>query len=146
MSSGAVANLRTDLGRRAAPLAGGAAMLAAGAFVAARDPAAPGSPFPTCAFRQATGLWCPGCGLTRGFHELAHGHLGAALSYNVFTPVAAVAIVFAWVGWLRFSWRLPAFDLPARFGRTAAFVVPAVLILYAVLRNIPAAPLRSLAP
>lgn len=146
MDSGAVAGLRTDLARRAAPFAGAAAMLSAGAFVAARDPSAPGSLFPTCAFRQVTGLWCPGCGLTRGFHEMLHGHLGTALSYNLFTPVAAAAIVLAWVAWLRVSWRLPALRLPARFGQLMAVVVPAVLVLYAVLRNIPAAPLRALAP
>lgn len=146
MDSGSLAGLRTDLARRTAPFAGAAAVLAASAFVAARDPSAPGSPFPTCAFRQVTGLWCPGCGLTRGFHELFHGHLGAALSYNLFTPAAAVAIVVAWVAWLRFSWRSPTITFPARSGRVLAIVMPVALVLYGVLRNVPAAPLRSLAP
>ena len=64
--------------RRIAPIAGGAAVVAGAVLVATNDPAAPGSHFPACAFHSATGLWCPGCGLTRGLHALLDGHLGTA--------------------------------------------------------------------
>jgi len=35
-----------------------------------------------CAFRNATGLPCPGCGLTRSWVELARGDLAASLARN----------------------------------------------------------------
>jgi hypothetical protein len=114
--------------------------------VATHDPAAPGSHFPPCAFHSATGLWCPGCGLTRGLHALLGGHAGAALSYNVFTPVAVVAIVWLLVSWTRLAWDRPALRLPPQLQRVLVVAGPVVVLGYGVLRNIPAAPFRSLAP
>ena len=146
MELGLPVSLHSDLTRRAAPVAGGCALLAATAFVAAHDPASSAFPFPGCAFHQATGLWCPGCGLTRGIHQLLHGHIGAALSYNVFTPVAAAAIVIAWLGWMRMSWGAAPIRVPARSQRWLAITMASLLVLYGVLRNVPVAPLRALAP
>ena len=77
---------------------------------------------------------------------MLHGHVGAALSYNVFTPLALAAIVIVWVGWLRVSWGRSALHLPQRLGRPLAVIAPALLIVYGVLRNVPVAPLRALAP
>ena len=136
--------------RRALPLGCGAAMAGAAAVVALYDPAAPGTHFPGCLFRSATGLWCPGCGLTRGFHQLLTGHPLAALGENVFVPVVLVAVVMAWLGWLRESWGQPplawATHSVKRLHRSLQGVMPVALALYGVLRNIPAAPFRSLAP
>ena len=131
---------------RAAPVACGCALAAVAGFVATHDPAAAGSRFPGCAFHQITGLWCPGCGLTRGTYQLLHGHVGAALGYNVFTPLALTAIVVAWFGWLRSSWGATPLRLPASAGRWLAVAMPVLIIAYGVLRNLPVAPLRALAP
>ncbi|MDX6307558.1 MAG: hypothetical protein QOI06_604 [Nocardioidaceae bacterium] len=49
-----------------------------------------------CPFRLATGLPCPGCGMTRAWVFLAHGRLGDAASANPFafvTMPAGVLIV-----------------------------------------------------
>jgi hypothetical protein len=146
MELGMQASLRSGFARRAAPIAGGVALAAAGGLVATHNPAAAGSWFPVCPFHQATGLWCPGCGLTRGTYQLLHGHIGAALSYNIFTPVAVAAIVAAWLGWLRMSWGAPPIRLPQRAQRWLAVAMPVVIITYGVLRNVPVAPLRALAP
>ncbi len=91
-------------------------------------------------------MWCPGCGLTRGLYQLMHGHIGAALSYNVFTPVAVVVVLVAWLGWLRFSWGAPPIRIPQRTGRWLAVMAPALILVYGVLRNLPIAPLRGLTP
>ena len=41
------------------------------------------APLPgTCTFRTATGLPCPGCGLTRSFISMGHGQFRDAWSYN----------------------------------------------------------------
>jgi hypothetical protein len=146
MELGLSASLPSDLVRRALPIASGGALVAAATFVATHNPASSTSPFPTCAFHQATGLWCPGCGLTRGVYQLLHGHLGSALSYNLFTPLAVTAIVFGWLCWVRASWGAPTIRVPQRVQRRLAFTVPALLLTYGVLRNLPVAPLRFLAP
>jgi hypothetical protein len=146
MELGLSASLHSHLGRRAAPVACGAALLAAAGFVATHDPAASRSPYPGCIFHQMTGLWCPGCGLTRGTYQLLHGHIGAALGYNLFTPVALAAIVIAWWSWVRLSWTGSAIHPPSSFVRAVTIALPTLLILYGVLRNVPVAPLRALAP
>ena len=79
----------------------------AGKILAANDPAAPGSAFPQCVFRTSTGLWCPGCGLTRGFHQLFNGHVLSALHQNVFVPLVVVAVVAAWWSWVRDHFKGP---------------------------------------
>ncbi len=45
-----------------------------------------------CGFRRLTGHPCPGCGLTRSFTYLAHGHLADAFRINALGP-----FVFAFV-------------------------------------------------
>jgi hypothetical protein len=132
--------------RRAAPIAGAGATVVAAVFLARHDPAAGNSLFPRCAFHQVTGLWCPGCGLTRGLYQLMHGHIGAALGSNLFTPVAVVAIVAGWLVWLRVSWGAPPIRIPHRGARLLAVTAPALILVYGVLRNLPVAPLRALAP
>ena len=39
---------------------------------------------PGCVFRRLTGIKCPGCGGTRAFKELLHGHIIEALRYNMY--------------------------------------------------------------
>ena len=131
---------------RAVPIACGCA-LAGSAFLVARfDPAAAGSRFPACQFHSATGLWCPGCGLTRGFHQLFTGHPLSALQLNLFVPIVLVATVGAWWSWFRTSWGRPGLQVPRGLSRGLTAVLPAALVIYGVLRNIPSAPFRSLAP
>ena len=132
--------------RRAAPIACGGLLAAGAALVAFNDPSAPGSRFPACTFHAATGLWCPGCGLTRGFHQLLTGHPLAALGENMFVPLALVAIVGAWWSWLRTSYGRPPLVLPRWAPRLIAVALPAALVAYGVLRNIPREPFTALAP
>jgi len=93
-----------------------------------------------------TGLWCPGCGLTRGFHQLFTGHPISALQYNIFVPLVLLAVVVAWWSWMRASWGHRPLRLPAWAIRPLVVFLPVAVVLYGVLRNIPAAPFRSLAP
>ncbi|MCA9490880.1 MAG: DUF2752 domain-containing protein [Myxococcales bacterium] len=57
-----------------------------------------------CGFRRLTGIPCPGCGLTRSFVYLAHGHPIDAFRMNVFGPflfayVAGQVPYRAWLLW-----------------------------------------------
>jgi hypothetical protein len=146
MELGIPALLPADLGRRAAPIACGGALAASAAFLATHDPGAAGSRYPSCAFHQMTGLWCPGCGLTRGTYQLLHGHVGAALGYNLFTPVVLVAIVAVWLAWLRVWWGALPIRVPKRAAHSLGVILPVLLIGYGVLRNLPVDAFRALAP
>jgi len=132
--------------QRAAPLITGVGLGAAAVYTAVNDPSAKGTHFPGCAFHALTGLWCPGCGLTRGMHQLLTGHPFAALGYNLFVPLALIGIVFAWWNWTRTAWGHRTLVYPSWVRQGISTVLPALLIVYGVLRNIPAAPFRSLAP
>jgi len=132
--------------RRVAPIASGCIALGAAAVVARFDPAAAGSRFPACQFRAVTGLWCPGCGLTRGFHQLFTGHPISAVQYNVFVPLVLVAVALLWWSWMQASWGRQRVPLPAWVRRALAFYLPIAVVAYGVLRNVPAAPFSSLAP
>lgn len=132
--------------RRAAPVMCGAAACGAAGLVWAFDPSAPDSRFPPCTFRAMTGLWCPGCGLTRGFHELFHGHVAAALGQNLFVPIVLVAAVVGWWSWTRSAWGRPGISLPTAWRRPIVALLPILIVVYGVVRNIPHAPFDALAP
>ena len=107
------------------------------------DPTAPGSPFPPCMFYAATGWHCPGCGLTRCLHALAHGDLPQAFAMN---PLLLVFIVLApvFVAW-HAGWRPAVLRPVARWMSTATFWLT-LLAVYGIARNLPWAPFRWLAP
>lgn len=128
------------------PALAGVALAAVGGYVALNDPSAAGSRFPPCAFRVATGLWCPGCGLTRGTHHLLNGDLPAALSYNVFTPLVVLAIGFAWLAWASTASGRPMRSVADVLPRWWGGALATVLVVYGVARNVPISPLRALAP
>jgi Protein of unknown function (DUF2752) len=124
------------------PVATAAAGLAMAAYVGLVDPSR-GGLYPACPFHRLTGLWCPGCGMTRAVHDLLTGHVGPALSANVF-----VVPVVAFCGYLWLSWfwptvsgrRLPSVSrVPAAVWATLV----ALLLLFGVLRNL--APFGALA-
>ncbi len=44
------------------------------------------SSIPLCFFKSLTQLDCPGCGLTRSFISISHGHFLEALRFNILGP------------------------------------------------------------
>lgn len=50
-----------------------------------------------CTFRLATGVGCPGCGLTRSVCAFVHGRFGDALSLHLFGPLLYLTVVAAWL-------------------------------------------------
>lgn len=132
-------------------IATGGALAGAAVLVATFDPSAAGSRFPACGFHALTGLWCPGCGLTRATHHLLTGDPLAALATNVFTPLVLTAIVVSWLAWTLRSFgrrmpRPPATWAPPAIRRWAGPVAIVVVVTFGVVRNLPFAPFASLAP
>ena len=124
----------------ARPLAVAGIAVAGLAYVGLRNPTSGG--FLPCPFHAVTGLWCPGCGMTRALHSLLHGDVAGALSSNLFLPVVMVA-----VGWAFLSWVVPSIPSITRIVPSRVWTaLIGLAVLYAVLRNLPVPALRTLAP
>lgn len=91
---------------------------------------------PGCFFRKATGLECPGCGMTRATHALLNGRISDAFRLNpvgmVVLPLAMVALGLEVLGWVRGR------PLPYRIksGRWGATILAVVIIGWWILRNL----------
>jgi hypothetical protein len=108
------------------------------------DPAEPGH-YPTCPFYAVTGLYCPGCGTLRLVHQLLTGHPGAALGLNPMAMVILPILLYVYVRWTAervAGVRLPAINAPPWSIR----LVPVLIIVFGVVRNIPMSPFTALAP
>jgi hypothetical protein len=70
-----------------------------------------------CAFRQATGIPCPGCGLSRAMAALLRGDWHTAIAFHAFAPLGALCALVLVAGALapgpvraRLAGRLGAFE------------------------------------
>jgi hypothetical protein len=101
---------------------------------------------PLCGFHALTGLWCPGCGLTRGTRALMHGDIQQSLGYNLFTPLVLALFLYTWLAWA--LPRLSGPNLPhlTSTPRVIWRVVGVAVLLFTIARNLPIAPLAALAP
>lgn len=129
---------------RSIPLAP-AAVAVAGAglvgFTALNDPRQR-SILPPCPIHAATGLWCPGCGLTRAAHHLLRGDLGASLSSNLLLPVVVALGLALWWSWWQAARGRGAWAARIPLGAWASLL--ALVVVYGVARNLPG--LDALAP
>lgn len=80
---------RSVANAEAAAIAGAAGL--AGAFLLSADKIENGPVI--CPFRLATGLPCPGCGLTRSWVYLTHGQFTDSVMANPFGVVSAALVI-----------------------------------------------------
>lgn len=109
----------------------------------------PGStPFlPPCPLHALTGLYCPGCGSTRMLFYLVHGSPYLAFRENPLAMVVLPGVLYGLGRQLLAPLRATQSMIrPGRIrpGWATAFCV--VVVLFAVLRNLPYAPFNALAP
>jgi hypothetical protein len=101
--------------------------------------------YPPCLLYKCTGLYCPGCGALRATHQILHGHLGTAFHLNplyvILLPWIAYMLVSRFLCELR-GWRIPSAPVSPRL----IALLPAIFIVYMVLRNLPYYPFTLLAP
>ena len=112
-----------------------AAAAAAGAVAgaAALDPASIESGPVLCPFRLLTGLPCPGCGLTRSWVYLVHGHWSDGFSANPFGALALVAVLaFVVTVAVAVIRRVPIPDIGRLLTSRGLLVVGVVWIVYGV--------------
>ena len=114
------------------------------AVLYAFDPRNPGL-FPACPFLGLTGCYCPGCGTLRALHVLLRGDVAGALGYNVVTVLSLPFIAYSLgTGAMRaFGLKVPR---PLFVHPGWIWALLAAVVAFWVLRNLPIAPLTTLAP
>lgn len=120
------------------------AFAAGSAFVWYFDPTKVGF-FPVCPLYSMTGLACPGCGLTRGFHALFHGDLLTALDHNALIPLFVLIFGFFFVSMVMVAVRGRGF-LKLTHSPKLLFGFFVLLVVFGVLRNLPFYPFTFLYP
>lgn len=122
-----------------------AAALCVAAYVYLGDPAGKRGILLPCFFHKATGLYCPGCGATRGTWKLLHGDVTGALGSNLLLPFILAIIGYELTRTLArmiFGKELPAM----KFGNLTIILAITVTLTFTILRNIPVEPFCRLAP
>lgn len=102
--------------------------------------------FPKCIFHLVTGLHCPGCGTQRAFIALLHGDVLSALHDNFLAVSLSPFLLYVLAV---FFYNL--FSSDKKYSRVFNTFLPARFILilvlvFAILRNIPLYPFSLLAP
>lgn len=123
----------------------GFAVFAAGCFIVGFFNPSTAGIFPGCPLLQLTGLACPGCGLTRGFHALFHGDILSALDFNALIPFWAIGFVYLFVLLASIALRGKTLRYTV-FAPTPLTVFLVVALVFGVTRNIPVYPLSILFP
>ena len=98
--------------------------------------------FPLCPFRALTGFTCPGCGSTRGMHQLLHGNIGAAFQLN---PLLVLALPFLIYALVRYSYRVLS-GRPIEHNTLAPkyiYTIFGVVLFFWIFRNTPLYPFVS---
>jgi len=113
---------------------GGLAVVTAALYL--RDPHESGS-WGYCP-SAALGLHCPGCGGLRAVNDLTHGDLAAAASSNL-AFIVVLPFLLAGLGALVvYRWRGTPVRVSPRVVWPIAYVGVALLLVFTVLRNMPA--------
>jgi hypothetical protein len=123
---------------------GAAAMAAGVAAVWYFEPSTAGF-FPACPLYSMTGFACPGCGMTRGFHAMFHGDIVGALDFNALIPLVAIFFGYWFLSLVLTAFRGRGFG----FGKMSAGLVGStffLLLVFGIVRNIPAYPFTILFP
>jgi hypothetical protein len=101
--------------------------------------------FPTCPLYSMTGIYCPGCGMTRAVHALLQGDIAGAFHFNAIFPLYAFLF-----GYFILSGML---TVARGYGLTYKIFRPWMMfgflgltLAFAVMRNIPGYPFNLLAP
>ena len=91
-----------------------------------------------CMFYRYTGLYCPGCGSGRAVNALFHGRFAEAVSYNILLPILGIPCLFVLAHeYLRIVF--PKMKLrPVNISQRTAVILTAVIVVYWILRNVPA--------
>lgn len=101
--------------------------------------------FPPCVFHSITGLYCPGCGMTRAIHALLNGEILKAVNFNplffLFLPL------FFYMGTIQIKSLIKTGKITnIRINYHIIRLIVLIVVLFWILRNINSYPFIYLAP
>ena len=100
--------------------------------------------YPRCPFHFFTGLNCPGCGSLRALHALLHGRLVEAFCCNPLL-MACLPIVGTWLAVRVFGALALNRTLELRLPSSLSFAIAVAVVIFFILRNVPADRAKQLA-
>lgn len=86
-----------------------------------------------CPFYLLTGLYCPGCGITRLLFSLVKLDFYQAFRYN---PLVFILIIFSIIYWI-LKLILKRFNINISIPEFVWYILIVIVIIYGILRNIP---------
>lgn len=90
-----------------------------------------------CPFYHLTGLPCPGCGLTRSFVCISHGHLDEALRWHALGPFIFVITIVIWLHFFtRTVFGRPLIVVPERARSPLIWSATTILLTFGIARDI----------
>lgn len=90
-----------------------------------------------CVFHEVTGLYCPGCGLTRAVYTLlVYGDIKQAFGYNAMLFIAGPILLFIAVRWGYYTIKQKDYTL-SKFECIITIILLVLLLVFSILRNIP---------
>lgn len=123
----------------------GAIGMATGVFVVGFFNPVTAGFFPQCPLYQMTGLACPGCGLTRGFHALFHGDILGSLDFNALIPFYALIFGYLFLSLANTAIRGRALSWKV-FKPNLMYGFFGISLIFSVVRNLPFYPFNWLYP
>jgi Protein of unknown function (DUF2752) len=111
-----------------------AAVVAGTAYVAAVDPNQPGH-YPLCPTYALAGIYCPGCGMLRATHDLAHLDVAGAFARNPLALPMYLGLALLFARWVVARWRGERLRWDPPGWLPAALAV--AFVAYTVARNLP---------
>ncbi len=124
--------------------AGILAVISASILVKTFNPTTAGF-FPVCPLHSMTGLNCPGCGLTRGFHALFNGDIVQALHFNAVLPIYALLFLYLFASMVSVAVRGRGLSTKV-FKPNFLFVFLIIAVVFGIVRNLPFYPFTFLSP
>ena len=102
--------------------------------------------YPRCPFYILTSFCCPGCGSQRAVYNLLHGHLIAAVKDNVLLVISLPLLMIQLIYKAKAVWLKKDLRWNAVYHPLTPKIILAVVMLFWILRNIPAVPFSYLSP
>ena len=102
--------------------------------------------FPKCPFYSFTGLYCPGCGSQRAFHEILHGNFWIGLQHNFLIILALLVIFYKFYVLFRNSFQKENKVKNIIHHNATPWVILVIVVSFWILRNVPTDPFIILAP
>lgn len=86
----------------------------------------------------ALGFWCPGCGGLRAVNDLSNARVLDAASSNLLFVVSLPVLAYVFLRWTQGRWTGRTWSASDRALSVAAVVMVVAMVLFTLLRNLPA--------